>query len=77
MLSCGQTQDGNSLDKKLIKLKEGITMRTCGSCGELIGYTVKTCPFCGVSASDKEMTEIKHEKIKQDMKTFLPMKIIL
>lgn len=42
-------------------------MRTCGSCGELIGYTVKTCPFCGVSASDKEMTEIKHEKIKQDM----------
>ena len=42
-------------------------MRTCGSCGELLGDTVQTCPFCGVSASDKEMTEIKHERIKQDM----------
>ena len=42
-------------------------MRKCGSCGELLGDTVQKCPYCGVSASDKEMTEIKHERIKQDM----------
>ena len=42
-------------------------MRTCSSCGEILGYTVKTCPFCGVSASKNTMTELKHERIKQDM----------
>jgi len=42
-------------------------MRTCTSCKEILGNNVQKCPYCGASASDQEMLDIKHEKIKQDM----------
>ncbi|MBQ7708012.1 MAG: hypothetical protein IJT72_09570 [Lachnospiraceae bacterium] len=42
-------------------------MRNCENCGELLGETVQACPYCGFCASDKEMRDIKHERIKCDM----------
>ncbi len=48
------------------RVKEKITMRTCSSCHKLIGSDVKTCPYCGVSASEREMEQLAEDKAKQD-----------
>ncbi len=42
-------------------------MRNCEKCGELLGETVQVCPYCGFSATDKEIRELRHERIKRDM----------
>ena len=42
-------------------------MRNCEKCGELLGETVQVCPYCGFSASDKVIRELRLERIKRDM----------